>query len=354
LPEFEYTMDFQPSCPIPISEYPVITMAHGSGGILSHQLIEKMFQPAFNNDLLNAGHDGAVIAGEAGRLAFTTDSFVIQPIFFPGGNIGDLAVNGTVNDLACCGAKPEYMSVGMILEEGLPMDDLWKIVLSMKEAAVKAGVSIVTGDTKVVDRGSGDKIFINTSGIGRVREGVNIDPRNCQPGDVVILSGTIGDHGVAIMSARAGLEFETSIESDSAALNGLVDTILDASTNISVLRDPTRGGVATTLNEISQSARVGMVIQETLIPVSPAVRGACEVLGLDPLYIANEGKLLVILPEKDADTVLGKMRQHPQGSEACVIGKLTAEHPSMVRMITSIGTSRIIDMLTGEQLPRIC
>jgi hydrogenase expression/formation protein HypE len=347
-------MDFQLSCPIPISEYPVITMAHGSGGILSHQLIEQMFLPAFNNELLNAGHDGAVFGLEAGDFAFTTDSFVVQPIFFPGGNIGDLAVNGTVNDLACCGAKPEYLSVGMILEEGLPMADLWKIILSMKQAADKAGVSIVTGDTKVVDRGSGDKIFINTSGVGRVRKGVHIDPRNCRPGDVVILSGTIGDHGVAVMSARAGLEFETSIESDSAALNSLVDTILDASTNISVLRDPTRGGVATTLNEISQAARVGMVLQESLIPVSPAVRGACEVLGLDPMYIANEGKLLVILPEKEADTVLGKMRQHPLGAEACLIGKLVAEHPSVVRMTTSIGSSRIIDMLTGEQLPRIC
>jgi hydrogenase expression/formation protein HypE len=313
-----------------------------------------MFQPAFNNDLLNVGHDGAVIDGGTGRLAFTTDSFVVQPIFFPGGNIGDLAVNGTVNDLACCGAKPEYLSVGLILEEGLPMEDLWKIVLSMKQAADKAGVSIVTGDTKVVDRGSGDKIFINTSGVGRVREGVNIDPRNCQPGDVVILSGTIGDHGVAIMSARSGLEFETSIESDSAALNGLVDTILDASPNISVLRDPTRGGVATTLNEISQSAGVGMVLQEAMIPVSSAVRGACEVLGLDPLYIANEGKLLVILPEKEAGTVLEKMRKHPLGSGACVIGRLAAEHPTVVRMTTLIGSSRIIDMLTGEQLPRIC
>ncbi len=347
-------MDFQLSCPIPISEYPVITMAHGSGGILSHQLIEKMFQPAFENELLNAGHDGAVFPAEAGRFAFTTDGFVVQPIFFPGGNIGDLAVNGTVNDLACCGATPDYMSVGMILEEGLPMEDLWKIVLSMKNAADKAGVSIVTGDTKVVDRGSGDKIFINTSGVGRVREGVNIDPRNCQPGDVVILSGTIGDHGVAILSARSGLEFETSIESDSAALNGLVKTILDTSTNISVLRDPTRGGVATTLNEISRSAGVGMVLEESAIPVAPAVRGACEVLGLDPMYIANEGKLLVILPEKEAGTVLRKMKNHPLGSEACVIGKLTFEHPSVVRMTTSIGSSRIIDMLTGEQLPRIC
>ncbi len=347
-------MDFQLNCPIPISEYPVITMAHGSGGILSQQLIEQMFLPVFDNELLNAGHDGAILAGDSGRLAFTTDSFVVQPIFFPGGNIGDLAVNGTVNDLACCGATPDYMSVGMILEEGLPMEDLWKIVVSMKRAADKAGVGIVTGDTKVVDRGSGDKIFINTSGVGRIREGVSIDPRNCRPGDVIILSGTIGDHGVAILSARSGLEFETAIQSDSAALNGLVENILDVSPKISVLRDPTRGGVASALNEISRKARVGMVLQETMIPVSPAVRGACEILGLDPLYIANEGKLLVILPEKEADKVLEAIRKHPLGPQACVIGKLSAEHPSVVRMTTRIGSSRIIDMPTGEQLPRIC
>jgi hydrogenase expression/formation protein HypE len=329
-------------------------MAHGSGGILSHQLIEKMFQPAFDNEWLNTGHDGAVVAVDKGRLAFTTDSFVVQPIFFPGGDIGDLAVNGTVNDLACCGAVPEYLSVGMILEEGLPMEDLWKIVRSMKEAADHAGVSIVTGDTKVVDRGSGDKIFINTSGVGRIPQGVEMDPRKCRPGDVIILSGTIGDHGVAIMSARAGLEFETTIESDTAALNGLVGTILNVTSRISVLRDPTRGGVATTLNEISRSARLGMILEEKSIPVSQEVRGACEVLGLDPLYIANEGKLLVILPEDEAGTVLAKMREHPLGSEACVIGRLTSEHPGVVRMTTSIGSSRIIDMLTGEQLPRIC
>jgi hydrogenase expression/formation protein HypE len=329
-------------------------MAHGSGGILSHQLIEKMFRPVFDNDLLDSGHDGAVFSQNKGRLAFTTDSFVVKPIFFPGGNIGDLAVNGTVNDLACCGAIPEYLSVGMILEEGLPMEDLWKIVLSMKEAADKANVMIITGDTKVVDRGSGDKIFINTSGTGRVREGVNIDPKNCKPGDVILLSGTIGDHGVAIMSARSGLEFETAIESDSAPLNGMVDSILNVSHNISVFRDPTRGGVATTLNEICQSAGLGMVLDERRIPVSPAVRGACEVLGLDPMYIANEGKLLVILPEREAETVLETMKRHPLGHEASIIGKVTAEHPAVVRMTTSIGSSRIIDMLTGEQLPRIC
>ncbi|MFC2111792.1 hydrogenase expression/formation protein HypE [Bacteroidota bacterium] len=347
-------MDFQLNCPIPISEYPVITMAHGSGGRLSHQLIDKMFVPIFSSEELSAGHDGAVLPAGSGELAFTTDSFVVKPIFFPGGNIGDLAVNGTVNDIACCGATPKYLSVGMILEEGLPMEDLWKIVLSMKKAADKAGVKIVTGDTKVVDHGSGDKIFINTTGLGKVREGVRIDPSSCKPGDLVILSGYIGDHGVAIMSAREGLEFQTSIESDSAPLNGLVDAILDASTDISVLRDPTRGGVATTLNEISRSAGVGIVLEEKLIPVRSEVQGACEVLGLDPLYIANEGKLLVIIPENKSGKVLEAMKKHPYGTHSTIIGRITEDHPSVVRMITSIGSSRIIDMLTGEQLPRIC
>jgi hydrogenase expression/formation protein HypE len=347
-------MNLELNCPIPISEYPVITMAHGSGGRLSHQLIDRMFRPTFSNPELDAGHDGAVIPAGGGELAFTTDSFVVRPIFFPGGNIGDLAVNGTVNDIACCGASPEYLSVGMILEEGLPMEDLWKIVLSMKEAADRAGMKIVTGDTKVVDHGSGDKIFINTTGVGRVRQGVRIDPASCKPGNVVILSGYIGDHGVAIMSAREGLEFETAIESDSAPLNGLVDAILDASTKVSVLRDPTRGGVATTLNEISRSSGTGIVLEEKTIPVRDQVRGACEVLGLDPLYIANEGKLLVIIPEPEAEKVLTAMKKHPLGTHSTIIGRLTEDHPSVVRMVTSIGSSRIIDMLTGEQLPRIC
>jgi len=347
-------MDFQLNCPIPISEYPVITMAHGSGGRLSHQLIDKMFVPTFSSEQLSAGHDGAVFSAGSGNLAFTTDSFVVKPIFFPGGNIGDLAVNGTVNDLACCGARPEYLSVGMILEEGLPMDELWKIVLTMKQAADMAGVQIVTGDTKVVDRGSGDKIFINTTGIGRVKQGVSIDPSSCKPGDIVILSGYIGDHGVAIMSAREGIEFETGIESDSAPLNGLVEEILEASNNISVLRDPTRGGVATTLNEISRSSGAGIVLDETSIPVRQEVQGACEVLGLDAMYIANEGKLLVIVKEEDSEKVLEAMKNHPLGTHSAIIGKLTEDHPSIVRMTTSIGSSRIIDMLTGEQLPRIC
>lgn len=347
-------MDFQLNCPIPISEYPIITMAHGSGGKLSHQLIDKMFRPLFDNDLLEAGHDGAVLDLPAGRTAFTTDSFVVNPIFFPGGNIGDLAVNGTVNDLACCGARPMYLSLGMILEEGLAMEDLWKICLSIQDAAQKAGVKIVTGDTKVVERGHGDKIFINTSGIGLIPQGVYIDPASPKEGDVVIINGTIGDHGVAILSAREGLEFETTIVSDTTALNSLVDAILNTSKRISVLRDPTRGGVATTLNEIAVSAGMGIILEEKLLPVSGQVRGACEILGLDPLYIANEGKILVIVPGEIAESILTAMKQHPQGMNSVIIGRVTGEHPGVVRMQTSIGSSRVIDMLTGDQLPRIC
>jgi hydrogenase expression/formation protein HypE len=347
-------MDFNLSCPIPINEYPIITMAHGSGGVLSHDLVEKMFRTAFENEYLDEGHDGASFQIHEGRMAYTTDSFVVNPVFFPGGNIGDLAVNGTINDLVCCGAKPLYLSAGFILEEGLPMADLWKIVLSMREAADKGGVKIVTGDTKVVDRGKGDRIFINTSGVGVIPEGIKISPRNCKPGDAIILSGRIGDHGVAVMSARSGLEFETKIVSDSVALNGLADAIFSTTTNIHVLRDPTRGGLATTLNELCRSAGVGMVIDESKIPVSEEVKGACEILGLDPLYIANEGKLVIILPEKEAGRVAEAMKQDTAGSEASIIGHVTSEHPGILRMTTSIGSSRIIDMLTGDQLPRIC
>jgi hydrogenase expression/formation protein HypE len=347
-------MDFTLSCPIPITEYPIITMVHGSGGVLSHQLIEKMFIPAFENEILSEGHDGATFNIKEGKLAYTTDSFVVSPIFFPGGNIGDLAVNGTINDLVCCGAKPLYLSVGFILEEGLPMEDLWKIVVSMKNTADRAGVKIITGDTKVVDRGKGDRIFINTSGIGKVPEGIHISPQNCSPGDAIILSGKIGDHGVAIMSARSGLEFETTIISDTTALNGLADQVFHTTMNIHVLRDPTRGGIATVLNELCQAAKVGMIIDEEKISVSEEVRGACEILGLDPLYIANEGKLVIILPENEAFRVVTAMREHPAGSDASIIGRITSEHPGIVRMNTSIGSSRIVDMLTGDQLPRIC
>ena len=347
-------MDFTLSCPIPISEYPVITMAHGSGGILSHQLIDKMFMPAFENEILAEGHDGAMFDLPAGRLAYTTDSFVVSPIFFPGGNIGDLAVNGTINDLVCCGAKPLYLSAAFILEEGLPMEDLWKIVISMKEAADRAGIRIITGDTKVVDRGKGDKIFINTSGVGMIQEGIRISPNSCKPGDAIIVSGSVGDHGVAIMSARSGLEFETSIKSDSAPLNNLAEQVFKCTKNIHVLRDPTRGGLATALNEISKSSKTGIVLEEDKIPVSEEVKGACEILGLDPLYVANEGKIVIILPESESDKVLKALHKHPLGQNASIIGKVTNAHPGIVRMTTSIGSSRIIDMLTGEQLPRIC
>jgi hydrogenase expression/formation protein HypE len=298
--------------------------------------------------------DGAAFDMPKGKLAYTTDSFVVSPVFFPGGNIGELAVNGTINDLVCCGAKPFYLSVGFILEEGLPMEDLWKIVVSMKNAADRAGVKIVTGDTKVVDRGKGDRIFINTSGVGMIPEGIHISPRNCSPGDVIILSGRIGDHGVAIMSARSGLEFETTIKSDTTPLNGLADQIFNTTLNIHVLRDPTRGGIATILNELCKAAKVGMIIEEEKIPVSEEVRGACEILGLDPLYIANEGKLIIILPEAEAAQVLTALKKHPAGRDAAIIGRVSSAHPGIVRMTTTIGSSRIIDMLTGDQLPRIC
>ncbi|HUI30263.1 MAG TPA: hydrogenase expression/formation protein HypE, partial [Candidatus Acidoferrales bacterium] len=279
------------ACPIPKSEYENILLAHGSGGKLTHQLIEKMFLPQFKNKLLEPLHDGAVFTVGKQKFAFTTDSYVVHPIFFPGGNIGELAVNGTVNDLAMCGANPVYLSAGFIIEEGLPVDDLWKIVLSMQEAVKRAGIMLVTGDTKVVDRGKGDKIFINTSGIGIIENGVEISPKKIKVGDKIIVSGEIALHGIAIMSVREGIEFETEIKSDTAPLNKLVQKMLDAG-NIHVLRDPTRGGVATTLNELAEQSKLGILIEEESIPVPDDVRGACEILGLDPLYIANEGKLL--------------------------------------------------------------
>ncbi len=347
-------MGFELTCPIPINKYPVITLAHGSGGTLSHQLVRDMFLPVFDNDLLSAEHDGAVFPVKEGKLAITTDSFVVRPIFFPGGSIGELAVNGTVNDLACCGARALYLTVGFILEEGLKMEELWEIVLAMKRAAEKAGVIIVTGDTKVVDRGSGDKIFINTTGVGRVMDGIEIDPKKCSPGDAIIISGRIADHGVAVMSARSGLDFETAIKSDTAALNELTEEVLKNTKNIRVLRDPTRGGIASTLNEICQSSGRGMLLKENDIPVSQEVRGACEILGLDPLYIANEGKMLFIVPAEEAQQVLDILHAHPLGKEAALIGTVSKDHPGILRMVTSIGSTRIVDMIAGEQLPRIC
>jgi len=342
------------SCPLPISNYKEIVLAHGSGGKLSQQLIEGLVVPRFRNELLAPLHDGAVFAVNGARLAFSTDSYVVSPIFFPGGDIGKLAVHGTVNDLAMCGARPMHLSVGFILEEGLPMRDFARVVDSMREAADAAGVNLVTGDTKVVDRGKADGIFINTSGIGLVPDGVHIVPSLARPGDKILISGQIAVHGIAIMSVREGLEFETEIASDTAPLNGLVETMLAASNAIHVLRDPTRGGVTSALTEIARSAGVGMLLHEASIPIGEEVKGACEILGLDPLYVANEGKLIAILPADDADRVLAAMRAHPLGREAAIIGEVTSDHPSFVLMKTRVGGTRVVDMLSGEQLPRIC
>ncbi len=342
------------SCPLPISDHKEIVLGHGSGGKLTHQLIQKMLLPQFQNEFLEPLHDGAIISLDGIRLAFSTDSYVVNPIFFPGGDIGKLAVNGTVNDLAMCGARPLYLSVGFILEEGFPMQDLWRVVLSMQEAAKKAGVVLVTGDTKVVDRGKGDKIFVNTSGVGIIDPGIDINPKRAAVGDTIIINGPMAVHGMAIMSVREGLEFETQIESDTAALHDLVAAMLKASKNIHVLRDPTRGGIASALNEIAGSAKVGILIHEEKIPISEEVKGACEILGLDPLYVANEGKLLAFVPPEDAERVLAAMKAHPLGKDVAIIGEVVSDHPGFVMMRTRIGGTRVVDMLSGEQLPRIC
>jgi len=341
-------------CPLPLRNYERIVMGHGSGGRMMAELIEGLFVPLFANPYLDQLNDQAVIEFDSQRLAFTTDSFVVSPIFFPGGNIGSLAVHGTINDLAMSGAQPLYLSAGFILEEGLPIADLERITKSMAIACRDAGVALVTGDTKVVDKGSGDLIFINTTGLGLVPEGVHISADQARPGDIVIVSGAIGVHGIAIMSQREGLEFETEIESDSAPLHGLVKAMLSVSRDIHCLRDPTRGGLASTLNEIAARSRAGIVIDERTIPVWPAVKGACEMLGLDPFYVANEGKLVAVVRREDADAVVEAMRAHPYGQEAAVIGEVVEEHPGMVVMRTGIGGTRVVDMLAGEMLPRIC
>jgi hydrogenase expression/formation protein HypE len=345
------------SCPLPIMSHQQIVLGHGSGGKLTADLIDQVFLPAFQNPVLNKLDDQAVVTIGGARLAFTTDSFVVTPIFFPGGDIGRLAVHGTVNDLAMSGARPLYLSAAFILEEGLAIDDLRRVVESMRAAAAEAGVEFVTGDTKVVNRGKGDQIFITTTGIGAIDNDVNISADRARPGDQIILSGYIGDHGMAIMSQREGLEFEGAIESDCASLNGLVASMLatpPAGEFIHCLRDPTRGGMATTLNEISKRANVGMVLREQSIPVRDSVKGACEVLGLDPLYVANEGKLLAIVAPEMAHAVLQQMRQHALGRDAAIIGEVVAEHPGMVLMKTQIGGTRVLDVMFGEQLPRIC
>ena len=348
----EYT---GPQCPIPISDYPTVMLAHGGGGRLTQMLIERLFLPAFANPALEALHDGAILEVNGIRLAFSTDSFTISPLFFPGGDIGSLAVHGTVNDLAMCGARPVGLSAGFILEEGLPMDDLWRAVQSMQAAAQAVDVPIVTGDTKVVERGSGDGMFINTAGLGLIPEGVHISSTRARPGDVVLINGSIADHGIAVMSVREGLEFETALTSDSAPLVDVVFSILDqVGEQVHVLRDPTRGGVASALNEIAAQAGVGIRLEETRIPVGEAVRGACEILGLDPLYVANEGKFLAIVGPEAAEAVLATMRDHPLGQQAAVIGEVVADHPGKLLLRSRIGGLRVVDMLSGEQLPRIC
>jgi hydrogenase expression/formation protein HypE len=353
---------FRLSCPIPIQKYPHVLLAHGGGGKLMHQLIEQMFMPAFSNQILNARHDAAAISLNGQKLAFTTDSYVVHPLFFPGGDIGSLAVNGTVNDLAMAGARPLYLSAGFILEEGLPMETLWRVVQSMQQAAQATKVQIVTGDTKVVDKGKGDGIFINTAGIGIIEHTQTIAPQNVQPGDVLLLNGDIGRHGIAIMAVREGLEFETTIASDSAPLAELVLTLLEAGIELHCLRDLTRGGLASALNEIAEAAEVEIAIAEAQIPVQAEVQGACEMLGFDPLYVANEGRFIALVPERDAKRALAIMHSHNVKNEssnhlisnACIIGKVIEKSPGIVKMESKIGVQRIVDMLSGEQLPRIC
>jgi hydrogenase expression/formation protein HypE len=343
------------SCPLPLVGYPTIVMGHGGGGKLGNELVEHLFLPAFRNAALENLGDAAVLDLPAGRLAMSTDSFVVQPLFFPGGSIGELAVNGTVNDLAVSGADPKFLSASFILEEGFPLSQLAAIVEAMAAAAAIAGVQIVTGDTKVVERGHGDGCYITTAGVGVLRAGIEVGPRRAQPGDAILVSGTIGDHGMAIMSVREGLEFESQIRSDCAALNGMIAEVLDAvGTAVHAMRDPTRGGLASTLNEIAQSSGVGIAIDEARLPVRVEVQSACELLGLDPVYVANEGKAVFFVAAEAAEKVLTVLRAHPLGREAAQIGTVTAQHPRMIVARTAMGANRVIATQIGEQLPRIC
>jgi hydrogenase expression/formation protein HypE len=342
------------ACPAPLTQSEEILLGHGSGGKLTAQLIERVILPAFRNPMLAPLDDHAVVTVPGSRLAFTTDSYVVTPIFFPGGDIGELAVNGTVNDLAVGGATPLVLSLAFILEEGLPLAEFRRVVESARCAAERAGVQIVTGDTKVVGRGSGDKIFINTSGIGVIAPGIDLSSRHVRAGDAVLLSGPVGDHGVAILSMREGLEFAGEVASDTAPLHELVAAALRACPRIHAMRDPTRGGVAATLVEVASRQGVGIEVDERAIPVRDAVRGACELLGLDPLLVANEGKLVVFVPEGDAERTLAAMRSHPLGRDASRIGRVTEGHPGIVLLRTPIGGDRVLDLPFGEALPRIC
>jgi len=342
------------SCPTPLSAKDTVLLGHGSGGKLSAELVRDVFLPALSNPVLARLDDQAIVTVNGSRLAITTDSFVVQPLFFPGGDIGSLAVHGTVNDLAMGGAKPLFLSAAFIIEEGFSIPDLRRVVDSMHKAAAAAGVQVVTGDTKVVERGKGDGLFVNTTGIGILPQDVELSADRARPGDKVLLSGPIGEHGIAILAQREGLEFETTIESDSAALNTLVDKMLQASCAIRCMRDPTRGGVSSTLNEIAQQSRVAIQLEESSIPIREEVRGACELLGLDPLYVANEGKLIAIVAPEAASSVLQAMRCHRLGAESQIIGTVSDGTAGLVTMRTPLGTTRIVDMLAGDQLPRIC
>jgi hydrogenase expression/formation protein HypE len=350
------TPGFSAACPLPIKEYPQVLLAHGGGGTLTQQLLDQMILPAFRNPALEEAHDGAAVEVRSGRVAFTTDSFVVKPLFFPGGDIGTLAVYGTVNDLAMCGARPRWLSAGVILEEGLPMEVLWRVVQSMKAAADVAKVEFVTGDTKVVDRGKGDEVFLNTSGIGTVEHGMKVGPRAVQSDDVVLLSGDLGRHGMAIMSVREGLAFESTIQSDCAPLWEPVGALIEEGVEVHCLRDLTRGGLSSGLNEIAHSAGAEIEIDESAVPVGDAVRGACEILGLDPLYVANEGRFVAFVKASEADRALSVLRSHAVTAGAVMIGSVTDRQAAVARVVlkSRIGSRRILDRLSGEQLPRIC
>jgi len=346
--------DFSAACPLPISQYPHVLMAHGGGGRLMHRLLEDVFGKAFSNPLLDTRHDSAQFNVPPGRLAMTTDSYVVRPIFFPGGDIGSMAVHGTVNDLAMSGARPLYLTSAFIIEEGLPMETLWRVVCSMRDTAKKCGVQIITGDTKVVDKGKGDGLFINTTGIGVLEHSLNIAPQNVQPGDAVIVSGDLGRHGMAIMAVREGLEFESQIESDSAPVHEPVLELIKAGIKIHCLRDLTRGGLASALNEIAEAAGVKIAIEQNAVPVRADVNAACEILGLDVLHVANEGRFVAFVPAQEVESVLAILRQHEVSGNSVVIGRVIEKAAPLVTVKSTLGVSRILDMPSGEQLPRIC
>jgi hydrogenase expression/formation protein HypE len=342
------------SCAVPHAGGDVVELAHGGGGLKTAALVDRLFVPAFHNPYLSALGDGAVLPVGSERLAFTTDTFVVRPLFFPGGDIGSLAVHGTANDLAMCGAKPLFLSAGFVLEEGLPLADLERVVASMAEACRRVGAPLVTGDTKVVDKGKGDGLYVNTSGVGRVRHGVNVAPDRARPGDVVLVSGPVGDHGIAVMAAREGLELETALRSDSAPVEELVDALLRAVPGTRVLRDPTRGGLATALCEIARASRVGLCVEEAEVPVRPEVQGACELLGFDPLYVACEGRFVAVVPAPQEAKALAALQALPEGAMARRIGRATEEDRGRVVAETRLGSRRLLEKLSGEQLPRIC